>query len=202
MELPESLKGHTQGIEAALQTPDLGSWPEGAKFHDADQPKKVAAVLIGALHKELTSARIAVLFKENHSEPGTMAKAGAQLAYLAKRDYVMTLDWNVWHGLTPLERVALVDHLLEYATTDDDDNWDIRKPDVHEFGAIVRRWGFWNRPLRAFGKDVKRATEQGDLFASLEVLPDEPLAEYRAGITDIGAAKMMGKMAGSGVSSD
>lgn len=181
MDLPQDLKGYTQALETALQTPDLASWPEGTKFHDAAQAKAIAAALIPAVHTELTSARMAFIFKENHSKAATVAKAGAQLAYLAKRDFVLVFDWNHWHGLKALEKIALVDHELEHCTTDDNENWDIREHDVEEFGSIVRRYGFWNRPLRAFSKDVARAAAQGDLFADQVELPEEPLEGYRAG---------------------
>jgi hypothetical protein len=172
MELPQELQSYRHGLDTALRTPDLGAWPEGAKFHEADQARELAAVLIPAFHTELTRARIAFLFKENHTKLGEAKRAGAQLVFLAHRDFIITFDWTRWHGLQMLQKVALVDHELEHCTTDEDGNWECRDHQVEEFGNIVRRYGLWHGGLRSFAKAVQYALEQPDLFTQRE-----PVAE-------------------------
>ncbi len=169
MPLPAELGGHREAIEKALNIYVLGgTWPEAQTFQDADQPKAIAEVLVGALHRELVGASIAYLFREKmrrggHVQLGSAGRASAKLEYLTGLDFVIEFNWTAWGQLSPAQRIACVDHTLCHCTKDSDSGFYVlRHPDVAEFGEIVRRHGLWYPELRAFGLDVRSA--QRDLF--------------------------------------
>lgn len=179
MPLPAELGGHRDAIEKALQAPVLGgTWPAAQTFMDAEQPKAIAEVLVASLHRELLGASIAYLFREKmrrggHVQLGSAGRAAAKLEYLTGLDFVIEFNWTAWGQLSPVQRIACVDHQLCHCSKDSDSGlYVLRHPDVAEFGEIVRRHGLWYPELRAFGMDVRSA--QGDLF---KMLSPEEVAE-------------------------
>lgn len=168
MKLPEGPEYHRVAIDEALGLAVPGAWPEDEKMLVADQPKALADVLIGSLHKHLLLANIAYLFiedKRSNSRTtwGTAAKAPAKLKFLASVDYIVEFNWTAWMELSPEQRIALVDHeLMHCAGQDEKGRWCVRDHDVEEFTSIVNRWGLWKTDVEVF---ARAAADQLTLFS-------------------------------------
>ena len=74
----------------------------------------------------------------------------------------MEIALDQWNELADTQRKALIDHLLECCTGEEDEDdgggdmkWSVREPDVQEFSAILRRHGAWNDDLAAFASIAK-----------------------------------------------
>lgn len=180
MPLPADLAGHREEIEKALGTAVLaGTWPADQTYAEADQPRAIGQVLVAAVHKELRDATIAYLYREKMRRSGrirlaTASKAGARLEFLAEVDLIIEVNWTAWSTLSPLQRIALVDHeLCHFDQNPDTGFYELRHHDVEEFGIIVRRYGLWTEDLRGFGQDVRSA--QRELF------PAQPAGTTAAG---------------------
>lgn len=75
-------------------------------------------------------------------------------------DFIVLIDRNIWAGMSPDEKLALVDHELShcwYATEEDGATrkfhqdgspwWNLRSHDVEEFCGVIQRNGCWNDDL-------------------------------------------------------
>jgi len=176
MPLPADLAKHRDAIEAALRVEVLaGTWPADQSYADALQPRAIGEVLVKAAHSELRDAAIAYLYREKMRRNGrirlaTASKAGARLEYLAGIDLIIEVNWTAWSTLSPLQRIALIDHeLYHFDRNPESGFYELRHHDVEEFGIIVRRYGLWQDDLRAFAADVRSV--QRDLFAASEPAP-------------------------------
>ena len=72
-----------------------------------------------------------------------------------EKDFVIEVAQNRWNELSPKQQQALVDHLLERCTGEEDEKsgemkWQIREPEVQEFATILRRHGAWHPGLVSF----------------------------------------------------
>lgn len=165
--LPDALEGHRAGLEAALNAPVPGEWPEDRQYVDAAQPTAIASTIIEPLHPHLGPASIVHLFKQELTKSsdrvqlGKAKKASALIQALTERDFIILYSWRTWKLLRPLQRIALVDHELCHCGVDaETGKWQIVHHDIEEFGGVVVRWGLWKQDLVAFG----HAMQQLDLF--------------------------------------
>jgi hypothetical protein len=130
-------------------------------YEEADPVKELANRLIGTYHPELATAKIRYLFKEKASKKGgrvvhgTVKKMSDLMNYLIDVDFLVEVPIDLWNELENQKRVALVDHLLERCTGEEDEQtaemkWSVREPDVNEFSSILRRHGAWTEELSGF----------------------------------------------------
>lgn len=163
----------SEAMQRAFATEVLGAWPEGAAYRLAAQPEAIGAVLVETLHRHLTDAQIAFVYREKMKtrDKVVLAKAslaGSKLEFFTDIDLVVEVNWETWGRLTDEQRAAVMDHELCHFGMEEDENgtkYVLLHHDVEEFGAIVTRWGLWKPDLRDFGLIVK---EQRDLFDSVE----------------------------------
>lgn len=166
--LPKELSGVAAALTKAVREVEVpGAWPEDKPaFLEASQAGAIGRALIHALHQELTNAKIAFLFREQMEKRGMVrlgvaAKASAKIAYLTSFDFVLDFNWTWWTKLTPVQRIALVDHELSHCSTNDKGNWVVLPHDVEEFSSIVRRWGLWTPDLLTFNAAMKAGSQLG-----------------------------------------
>lgn len=132
-------------------------------YGDMESVRLIAEKLISTYHPELAEAVIRYISKEKASKKGgkpvlgTMKKLSDQMKFLVEGnpDFLMEIPLDMWNELDAVKRSALVDHLLERATGEEDEQtatmkWATREPDVHEFSSILRRHGAWTEDLSGF----------------------------------------------------
>lgn len=177
MHLPDELRGHEEEIAQALTHPLQGMWDETHTYENAHQPKAIAAVLIEAIHTHLRSASIGYLFREKMKTKsravwGKASKAGPKIEFLADHDFIVEFSWEDWRLLSPMQRVALVDHELEHCGLESnakgERDWCMVPHDIEEFGSIVRRWGLWRQELVPFAHAVVHAHQLGLFEGALD----------------------------------
>jgi hypothetical protein len=164
--LPHALQPSFPKLVAALQVPDLASWPEGETIQEATQYGGLSALLIDTLHPQLRSARFAYLYRETLERGGeiklaTVSKASAKVRFLTDLDFIVDVNWTAWRQLSGPQRLALVDHELCHCDRDENGRAVLIPHDVEEFGAIITRWGLWQPNLVRFAQ----AMRQLDLFS-------------------------------------
>jgi hypothetical protein len=132
-------------------------------YGDIESVKLIAEKLISTYHPELAEASIRYISKEKAGKKGgkpvlgTIKKMSDQMKFLVEGnpDFLMELPLDIWNELDATKRTALVDHLLERATGEEDEQtsemkWTTREPDVYEFSSILRRHGAWTEDLSGF----------------------------------------------------
>jgi len=132
------------------------------KFYgDAESVEQVSRDLIGMFHPELASARIKFIFvseasmKQGRPVFGKVRKLSGALEFLIEHDFLIEVALDQWNEMSAEQRTALVDHLLEGCTGEENDNtgemkWSVREPEVKEFATILRRHGVWHDSLQSF----------------------------------------------------
>lgn len=136
-------------------------------YGSAESVEDVAKNLIPMYHPELATARIKYVFVDKASMkggkplPGKVRKISGVLEFLTDADFMLEVALDQWNELTEGQRTALVDHLLERCTGEEDEEngemkWTMREPDVQEFAVILRRHGAWNDDLTAFASVAKQ----------------------------------------------
>lgn len=172
LKLPDILREHRQDIEAALAKDDYVSWPSGASYVDAEQPRAIGGVIVDAIHAKLANSMIGYLYKEKmpHHDRALLAKAskvGGKLQHFTHLDFMIEVNWSRWVLLDRNQRLALMDHELSHFDIGEDAKGNpknvLKSHDIEEFGHIVRRWGLWKRDLKSFEKAI-RAGAQIDVF--------------------------------------
>jgi hypothetical protein len=132
----------------------------------AESVEMFAQRLIPMYHPELATARIKYLFVDKASMKGgrpvsgKVRKVTGALEYLLECDFLVEVALDQWNEKSAEQRQALIDHLLERCTGEEDEktgdmNWTTREPDVTEFTAILRRHGAWNDDLAGFASVAK-----------------------------------------------
>jgi hypothetical protein len=127
-------------------------------YEAAESVESIARTLLNTYHPELITARIRYYFVSEGSMEsgrpilGKARKMSGALQYLTDHDFTVEVALNTWNDLQEHQRKALVDHLLEYCTGEEDEDsgemkWATRKPDVKEFATILSRHGAWNDGL-------------------------------------------------------
>ncbi len=136
-------------------------------YAEAENVEKEAMSLIPMYHPELAEARFKFVFVDKASmkngKPvrGKVRRITGVLEFLLEADFMMEVALDQWNELTDVQRKALVDHLLECCTGEEDEadggtmKYSVREPDVQEFSAILRRHGAWNDDLAAFASVAK-----------------------------------------------
>ena len=130
-------------------------------YAEAENVKALAGGLIANYHPELSTARMRYIFVDKASKKGGVdvlgkaRKISGPLEYLLELDFLIEVALDKWQELSGEQRQALVDHLLEHCTGEEDEKtgemkWVVREPDVREFASILRRHGAWNEALGAF----------------------------------------------------
>ncbi len=136
-------------------------------YADAESVEKYAKTLIPQSHPELATARIRYIFVDKASQKngrpvlGKPRKITGALEFLLEQDFLIEIALDQWNEATEAQRMALVDHLLEQCTGEENEEdgamkWTMREPDVKEFSAILRRHGAWNNDLTVFATVAKQ----------------------------------------------
>jgi len=120
------------------------------KFWEADEAQGIATNLIPQYHPHLATANIAYLFQDKANKyggkiiRGTLRKCSDLDKTLHGYDFVMTLAYDQWQLLAPLEREELVDHELYHGwfkeKKDGSIEWVLRPHDIEEFIEIMKRY--------------------------------------------------------------
>lgn len=161
-----------------------------AGYESADSVEAMASSIIGTHHPELASANITYLFmdktpsKGGRDVPGKATKVSGRWSYLTGQNFVIEVASPMWSEFSEDQRLALVDHLLECCTGEEEEDtgemkWSIRSPDVQEFATILDRHGIWNPDLLSF----VRVAQEVDLSGILE----EELGESESESGTVGA---------------
>ena len=114
----------------------------------------------------MATARFKYVFVDKASQKngkpvrGKVRRISGVLEFLLDADFMMEIALDCWNESPDTQRKALVDHLLEHCTGEEDDTsgemkWSVREPDVREFAAILRRHGAWNEDLLSFASVAK-----------------------------------------------
>jgi hypothetical protein len=147
-------------------------------YQEAQPVESIATSLIGTHHPELAEAKFKYVFKDSCSKKGgkpvlgTVKKLSELMYFLVEADFLMEIPMDIWNELDANRRTALVDHLLERCTGEEDEQtaemkWKTREPDVYEFSSILRRHGAWTEDLSNFASvaqtlDLSFMTEEED----------------------------------------
>lgn len=146
--------------------------PEPLLVDDSDSVREIVTKLVPKHYPELVNCHILCLCRNRASKaagnpiPGTVRKANPTERHLAQKsgdegaDYVLTVALDVWNGLQPNQRIALVDHLLARCVAVEDESsgeykYRLRPPQVQEFPEIAARHGKWNEDLVQLGDSLK-----------------------------------------------
>lgn len=127
-------------------------------YGSAEAVEEIADQLVPTYHSELASARIKYVFVSEASKKdgkpvlGKVRKISGELEYLLDLDFLVVVALDCWNEATNRQKEALVDHLLERCTGEEDENtgemkWSVRTPDVQEFTDILNRHGAWTENL-------------------------------------------------------
>lgn len=162
--LPDELAKSHLALEHAVQALQPTTWPEGTKRLEATQASLIAKALISKIHKDVRKAQVGYLFRERMQDRGmvklaTAKKANADLEYFAELDFVIDFNHEAWLQLTPIAKIALVDHELAHLGIDDEGGFCLVPHDIEEFSAIVQRWGLWRPSLITFGHVCSQQVE-------------------------------------------
>ena len=144
----------------------------GKIYSEAETFEAMAQHLIPMYHPELATARIRYLAVDKASSkngrpiPGKVRRISGALEYLIECDFLIEVALDQWNEMNEAQRQALVDHLLERCTGEEDNQtgdmkWTTREPDVAEFTAILRRHGAWNDELMGFASVAKTVDIDG-----------------------------------------
>lgn len=132
-----------------------------ADYSSAESVQAVAQSLMATYHPELATARIAYLFidrvpkKGGRELYGKAVKVSGRWQELTELDFCIEVSLPKWQDLTDDQKTALIDHLLERCSGEEDEEdgsykWSLREPDVQEFSTILQRHGIWNESLTGF----------------------------------------------------
>jgi len=141
-------------------------------YSEADTVETIATGLIPNYHPELADARIGYVFVDKASTKGgvelfgKVKKFSGYLEWALEMDFLVEVAGDKWNELDEPSRTAVVDHLLERCTGEEDEktgamNWIIREPDVQEFSSILGRHGAWNTSLHGFVAIAKSVNLDG-----------------------------------------
>jgi hypothetical protein len=137
-----------------------------------DSVGTIAGGLLPNYHAELVSARIKYVFvseaskKGGHDLYGRVKRVSGFLEWAIECDFLIEVALDKWNELETHQRTALVDHLLERCTGEEDEKtgnmrWKLREPDVQEFSSILDRHGAWHNSLAGFVSVAKRVNLDG-----------------------------------------
>lgn len=141
-------------------------------------------------HEHLSDAKIALAWRkalnadvDGHLVLGKCVKSSDLQRELVDYDFVILLNWEVWHDpeFTMDMKDALLDHELCHAEVSRDKEtgedkfdergrrvWRTRKHDIEEFTEIVQRHGCYKRDLEKFAEALLKK-KQPNLFKETTV---------------------------------
>lgn len=148
----------------------------------ADTVEEIAKKLIPTYHAELATAEIRYVFVDKASMKsgrpilGKSRKISGAMEFLLDANFMIEVALDQWNDLSERQRTALIDHLLECCTGEEDEEdagaemkWKIREPDVHEFRTILQRHGAWNEDLSGFVSVARRVNVDSMIEAATDV---------------------------------
>jgi hypothetical protein len=134
-------------------------------YSPAESVQSLAQSLLPTYHPELASARVAYMFidrvpkKGGRELYGKAVKVSGRWENLTELDFCVEVSLPKWNELNDDQRTALVDHLLERCSGEEQEDgslkWILREPDVQEFSTILQRHGVWNESLTSFVQVAK-----------------------------------------------
>jgi Putative phage metallopeptidase len=141
--------------------------PEKVIFGDFEAAEAIASKLIPKHHSELGSARFRYICRSKAAKRGGQPVAGnvykmsGKGEHLSQTDFVLEIALDVWNPLNPMQRNALVDHLLTRCVGEEDEKtgemkWRVRPPEVQEFPEVAERHGQWNEGLIEIAKCLQK----------------------------------------------
>jgi hypothetical protein len=149
---------------------------------EGKEVRKLVNETVKAHHDHLRNAKIAIAWmvgqkkdKDGRLVLGRMKKASELDRELHEHDLVLLLNREMWKVFGEKQRTALVDHELCHADEALDPNGEaiedahgrkqyrIRKHDLEEFAAVVRRHGLWKADLETFATAMDQG-RQANLF--------------------------------------
>ena len=139
----------------------------GRLFGFAQTVEDVAARIIPTFHPELATARIKYVGVDKASKSngkvvlGKSGRISGMNALLTDADFYVLVALDQWNEMDDRKRTALVDHLLEACTGEEDEQngtmkWKMRKPDIHEFTSVLHRHGAWTEELSGMVEVAQR----------------------------------------------
>jgi len=158
-----------------------------ADYSPAESVQAIAQSLLPTYHPELSTARISYLFidrvpkKGGRELYGKVVKVSGRWESLTELDFIVEVPLPKWNDFSEDQRTALVDHLLEHCSGEEDEStgeykWSRREPDVQEFSTILQRHGIWHDGLTSFvqvaqGLDIAAIVEEetGESVAEKQV---------------------------------
>jgi hypothetical protein len=154
---------------------------DGPKFDHRPEPYLLMDEIREKFHEHLTDARIALAWRKELKADvdgrlilGRCMKASDLQRELVDYDFVILLNWEVWHDpeFTKEKKSALLDHELCHAEVSRDQEtgedkfdergrrvWRTRKHDIEEFTEIVKRHGCYKRDLEKFAETLLKKRE-------------------------------------------
>lgn len=152
----------------------------------AESVETIAKSLISTYHPELATAEIKYVFVDKGSMKGDrpvygkVRKFSGSMEFLLNANFMVEIGLDHWNELSPRQRTALVDHLLECCTGEEDEEdpgapmkWKVREPDVQEFRTILQRHGAWTEDLSGFVSVAQRLNTDNVVAAVTDVAQTE-----------------------------
>ena len=125
----------------------------------------LAAEIISHHHPGLVDAKIGFIFQEEASKRnGRIILGNASKVSEKQRiagldlDYIITIAYDWWKGMTFNQKKALIDHELCHCDYDDGDA-KIKGHDIEEFKCIVDRYGLWRTDLIEIAPSFEKAIQ-------------------------------------------
>lgn len=157
------------------------------QFRPASEAQRIAEDLISKYYPEIEESEVEIryIFRDECGKKGgreilgTCSKVSGRAAFLAQNGkpsedyippkelafYVLEFAEDLWKGLTPEQRIALVDHELAHILIEppenEDDGWTLKtiSHDVEEFAAVIQRHGLWKPDLQWFADQTRAAMQ-------------------------------------------
>lgn len=155
-------------------------------YGSAETVEQEAKKLIPTYHPDLATAEIRYVFVDKGSSKGgrpvlgKVRKLSGAMEFLLSANFMLEVALDTWNELSPRQRTALVDHLLERCQGEEDEEdagapmkWTVREPDVQEFNTILQRHGAWNEALSGFVSVARRINVDSMVEAVADVSTTE-----------------------------
>lgn len=162
-------------------------------YGEAETVEAVANKIIPTYHSELATAKIRYIGVDTGSKKGgrpvlgKVRKVSGALHYmLDETNFIIEIPMDSWNPMNEAQRTALVDHLLERCTGEEDEKnggamkWMVREPDVQEFTTILRRHGAWTVDLEGL-VSVAQQIQIEERVQEVEEGEDEEVQQSQGG---------------------
>lgn len=150
-------------LAARIEAGEIGdddlieAWPGGEEFAVAAAARMIGDAVIRHIHRlyPCRGYRIGYLFRDKKSWEskgrtvfGKCTKPSGPLQFFSRFDYLVIINWRIWQGLNPWQRVALVYHELRHIDVDEQGKpttqgheWEGFFDELELFGAATyREW--------------------------------------------------------------